>query len=104
MEQLPRNEQSDYYEHITITRTADLFDQLQGTATFSKIDLRMGHHQLRIKKGDVPRIPFRTRYDHYEFTVMPFRLANALTTFMDLMNRVFWTFLNLSLVMLMRIA
>ena len=56
---------------------------------FSKIDLRLGYYQLRVKDVDVPKTAFRTRYGHYEFFVMPFELTNAPATFMDLMNRVF---------------
>ena len=77
-----------------LPRIDDLFDQLRGARVYSKIDLRTGYHQLRVRDIDIPKTTFRTRYGHFEFMVMPFGLTNALAAFMDLMHRVFQSYLD----------
>nr|GFA06213.1 putative reverse transcriptase domain-containing protein [Tanacetum cinerariifolium] len=70
-----------------LPRIDDLFDQLQGSSVYSKIDMRSGYNPLRVREEDFPKIAFKTRYGHYELQVMPFGLTNAPAVFMDLMNR-----------------
>ena len=77
-----------------LPRIDDLFDQLKDAKYFSKINLRTVYDQLRVREEDVPKTSFRTRYGHYEFLVMPFRLTNAPAAFMDLMNRIFRAYLD----------
>ena len=77
-----------------LPRIDDLFDQIKGAKVFSKIDLKLGYHQLRIHDEDIHKKAFRTRYGHYEFTVVPFGLTNAPSVFMCLMNGVFRSYLD----------
>jgi hypothetical protein len=77
-----------------LPRIDDLFDQLKGACVFSKIDLRSGYHQLKIRATDIPKTAFITRYGLYEYTVISFGLTNAPTYFMYLMNKVFMEYLD----------
>ncbi|GJZ06397.1 putative reverse transcriptase domain-containing protein [Tanacetum coccineum] len=83
-----RNNELDDQKRYHLPRFDDDLITLQGSSVHSKIDLRSGYHQLRIREKDIPITSFRTRYGHYEFQVMPFGLTNAPAVFMDLMNRV----------------
>jgi hypothetical protein len=77
-----------------LPRIDDLFDQMRGARVFSKIDLRSGYHQMKIRPSDIPNTALSTRYGLYEFTVMSFGLTNALAYFMNLMNKVFMEYLD----------
>jgi hypothetical protein len=75
-----------------LPRIDDLMYQLVGARVFSKIDLRSGYHQIKIKDEDMQKTAFRTRYGHYEYKVMPFGVSNAPGVFMEYMNRIFHAF------------
>jgi hypothetical protein len=77
-----------------LPRIEDMFDQIKEVSVFSKIDLRSGYHQLKIRESDIPKTAFHTRYGLYEYIVMPFGLMNATTYFMYLMNNVFMEYLD----------
>jgi hypothetical protein len=93
---------TDYQELNKVTiknqyplpRIDDLLDQLQGARVFSKVNLRSGYHQVRVKEEDISKIAFRTCYGHYEFLVISFGLTNTPAIFMDTMNRVFHDYLD----------
>ena len=74
------------HNQYPLFRIDELFDQLQVSRVYSKLDMRSGYHQLRVQEGDVPKTAFKTSYGHYEFLVIPFGLTNASAAFMDLMN------------------
>ena len=77
-----------------LPRIDNLMDQLVVACVFSKIDLRLGYHQIRVKSEDIPKTAFRTCYGHYEYLVMPFDVTNVLSVFMDYMDRVFHPYLD----------
>src|SRR3954464_4266759 len=77
-----------------LPKIEDLFDQLNGARVFSKIDLRTGYHQLKVRELDIPKTAFMTRYGLFEYTVMSFGLTNAPTYFMNLMNKIFMKYLD----------
>jgi hypothetical protein len=81
-----------------LPKIEDLFDQLNGAKVFSKIDLRIGYHQLKVRESNIPKTAFTTRYGLFEYTVMSFGLTNAPAYFMNLMNKVFMKFLDKILV------
>jgi hypothetical protein len=92
----------DYHALIEVTvknkyllpRIDDLFDQLYGVCVFSKVDLQLGYHQLKVRECDISKIAFVSRYGLYEFMVISFGLTNAPVYFMYMMNRVFMEYLD----------
>ena len=84
-----------------LSRIDDLFDQLKGSSYFLKIDLRSSYHQFRIKEEDIAKMAFQSRYEHYEFFVMSFGLTNVPAIFMNLMNCIFYPYLDRFVIMFM---
>jgi len=84
-----------------LPRIDDLMDQLVGARVFSKINLRSGYHQIKVKDEDMQKTTFRTRYGHYEYKVMPFGVTNAPGVFMEYMNRIFHAYLDKFVVVFM---
>ena len=100
MYRLPSTDKMTIKHKYPLPHIDYLFDQIRGATIFSKIDLRSRYHQVIIKNKDIFKTAFRTRYGHYEFVVMPFRLTNAPTTFMFLMNIVLSKYLDKFVVIL----
>ena len=101
MYRLPRLEDVTIKNKYPLPHIDELFDQLQGTVVFSKLDLKQGYYQLRILEKDISKTAFNSRYRHFEFAVMPFGLTNAPAVFMDLMYKVFKAYLDQFVVVFM---
>jgi hypothetical protein len=83
-----------HQEQVSLPRIDDLFNQLCGACVFSKIDLRLGYHQLKVRECDIPKTAFVLRYGMYVYTVMSFRLTNAPSYFIYLMHKVFMEYMD----------